>query len=82
LVVAILAIRSKFVTEASGFAASACNFRIKGKAAVILQFYRQISRCANTDGTRTTIPEPSTAEQVLANPEWSDGKKIWVPLKT
>ena len=28
------------------------------------------------------IPEPSTAEQVLANPEWSDGKKIWVPLKT
>jgi predicted RNase H-like HicB family nuclease len=24
------------------------------------------------------LPEPSTREQVLANPEWSDGKKIWV----
>src|SRR5215831_19551122 len=39
--------RSKFVTEASGFAASACSFRIRGKTAVILQSYRQISRCAN-----------------------------------
>jgi len=36
LVAAILAIRSKFVTEASGFAASACSFRIRGKAAVML----------------------------------------------
>jgi predicted RNase H-like HicB family nuclease len=29
-----------------------------------------------------TIPEPSTPEQVAKNPEWIDGKPIWVPLKT
>jgi len=28
------------------------------------------------------IPEPSTREQVLANPEHRGGKPIWVPLKT
>jgi predicted RNase H-like HicB family nuclease len=29
-----------------------------------------------------TIPDPSSPEQVMANPEYRDGKKIWVPLKT
>ena len=28
------------------------------------------------------IPEPSTAEQVLANPEYRGGKPVWVPLNT
>ena len=28
------------------------------------------------------IPEPSTREQVLANPEYRGGNPIWVPLKT
>ena len=29
-----------------------------------------------------TIPEPSSPEQVKANPKYRDGKPIWVPLKT
>jgi len=28
------------------------------------------------------IPEPSTREQVLANPEYRGGKPVWVPLNT
>jgi len=28
------------------------------------------------------IPEPSTREQVLANPEYRGGKPVWVPLLT
>jgi hypothetical protein len=30
-----------------GSAASACSFRIRGRVALIMEFYRQISRCAN-----------------------------------
>src|SRR5215831_4216705 len=74
LVAAILAIRSKFVTEVSGFAASACSFRIMGKAAVILQTYRQVSCCANPpslpcpstgSSTATTIKSRSSSSLVL-----------------
>ena len=68
---------------AISFRSSGLPRLLSGVGAIVLRRSRlAAARFRGMLAEGEAIPEPSTREQVLANPEYRGGKPVWVPLNT